>query len=162
MRLFSSQSGGGARLLVFSGGRGGYLFLKSSPFDEALGLLRREEGLGSWSFQSGGGAIFFSSPALSMRLLVFSGGRRGYLFLKFTSFDEALGLLSWEEGLGSWSSQAGGGARLLVFSGGRRGRLLVFSRQEEGLSFLKSSPFDEALGLLRWEEGLSFSQVHLF
>ena len=60
-------------------------------------------------FSVGRRGYLFSSPALSMRLLVFSGGRRGYLFLKFTSFDEALGLLSWEEGLGSWSSQLGGG-----------------------------------------------------
>ena len=85
--------------MVFSGGRRGRLLV----------------------FSVGRRGYLFSSPALSMRLLVFSGGRRDYLFLKFTSFDEALGLLSWEEGLGSWSSQAGGGARLLVFSVGRRG-----------------------------------------
>ena len=82
MRLFSSQSEGGAillsspalsmRLLVFSGGRGGYLFLKSSPFDEAL---------------------------------LFSVGRRGYLFLKSSPFDEALGLLRREGGLSFYQVQ---------------------------------------------------------
>ena len=94
MRLFSSQSGGGARLLVFSGGRGGYLFL-SSP-----ALLMR-----LFSSQSGGGAIFLSSPALSMRLLVFSGGRGGYLFIKSSPFDEALGLLRREGGLSFYQVQ---------------------------------------------------------